>query len=181
MANRRGSRRQGPLTEEQIRERKRGYDRKYRAENPHMAFYMTSRYLAKKAGAFSDLTPEDALDIYNMPNVCAYCGKDHGENPPKRAIHIDHIIPMKQGGPNSRWNLTKVCGACNASKETESLISFRERTPAFTQVRFDAVIAGMVERSGKSTQEITQLLEQSHAFELAFQAERDRMLELLAA
>ena len=146
-----------------------------------MAFYTTSRYQSKKDGAYSDLTPEDALDIYNTPNVCAYCGKDHGDNPAKRAIHIDHIIPMKQGGPNSRWNLTKVCIACNSSKETESLISFRKRTPAFTQERFDAVVEEMAQRSGKSTAEVTQLLEQSHAFEIAFKAERERMVGLLAA
>lgn len=161
------------------RSKRREYTRKYREENPHMTFYTTSRYQAKKDGAYSDLTPEDALDIYNTPNVCAYCGKDHGDSPAKRAVHIDHIIPMKQGGPNSRWNLTKVCNGCNSSKETESLISFRERTPAFTQERFDNVVADMSQRSGKSADEITQLLEQSHAFEIAFQAERERLLSLL--
>lgn len=155
--------------------------RKYREENPHMAFYTTSRYQAKKAGAISDLSPEDALDIYLTPNICAYCGKDHGDNPKSRAVHIDHIIPMKQGGPNSRWNLTKVCIGCNSSKETESLISFRERTPAFTQERYDAVVAEMAQRSSKSAAEIAQLLEQSHAFEIAFKAERERMVGLLAA
>lgn len=153
--------------------------RKYREENPHMAFYTTSRYQSAKDDAFSDLSPEDALDIYLTPNVCAYCGKDHGDAPEKRAVHIDHIIPMKQGGPNSRWNLTKVCISCNTSKGTASLIDFRKRTPAFTQERFDAVVAEMAQRSGKSAAEITQLLEQSHAFEIAFQAERDRMLALL--
>lgn len=161
------------------RAKRREYTRKYREENPHMAFYTTSRYQAKKDGAYSDLTPGDALDIHLTPNVCAYCGKDHGDNPPKRAVHIDHIIPMKQGGPNSRWNLTKVCNGCNASKETESLISFRKRTPAFTQERFDAVVAEMAQRSGKSIARITQLIEQSHAFELAFQAERDLMLAMM--
>lgn len=144
-----------------------------------MTFLMTSQYQAKKAGVRSDLTPEDALDIYVSPNVCAYCGVDHGEEPPKRAIHVDHIIPMIQGGPNSRWNLTKVCNSCNASKGSASLVDFFERTPAFTQERFDAVVAEMAQRSGKSAADITQLLEQSHAFEIAFQAERDRLLALL--
>lgn len=181
LANRKGSKRKGPLTDEQLRERKRGYDRRYRDERPHMVFYSTSRYNAKKDGAFSDLTQEDARDIYESPNVCAYCGKDHGEDPPPRAIHIDHIIPMKQGGYNSRWNLTKVCGACNTSKKTMSLIAFRNRTPAFTQERYDAVVAGMAQLSGKTPDEIARLLEQSHAFEIAFQAERERMEAMLAA
>lgn len=155
--------------------------RQYREENPHMAFYTTSRYQASKAQAHTDLTQKDALEIYNTPNICAYCGADHGETPSKRAVHVDHIIPMVQGGHNSRWNLTKVCNGCNTSKGPASLIDFFERSPEFTQVRFDAVVAEMVRLSGKSTEEITQLLEQSHSFELAFQSERERMVELLAA
>lgn len=155
--------------------------RQYRVDNPHITFYTTSRYLAKKAGVPSDLTVEDALDIHNTPNVCAYCGKDCGEVPEKRAIHVDHIIPMVQGGHNTRWNLTKVCHRCNTSKGSASLIDFRERTAEFTHERYDAVIAAMVALSGYATEHISQLLQQSHAFEIAYQTERERMSSLLTA
>jgi 5-methylcytosine-specific restriction endonuclease McrA len=155
--------------------------RKNREKRPHMTFHMTSRYLAKRAGVFSDLTAEDALDIYETPNVCAYCGKDCGEVPAKRAVHIDHIIPMVQGGPNSRWNLTKVCNTCNNSKQSASLIDYYGRCDDFTEQRFDDVVFGMAERSGKGPEELALLLTQSHAFEIAFQAQRSRMETLLAA
>jgi 5-methylcytosine-specific restriction endonuclease McrA len=154
--------------------------RQYRVDNQHITFYTTSRYLAGKAGVTSDLTVGDALDIYNTPNVCAYCGKDCGEVPEKRAIHIDHIIPMIQGGHNTRWNITKACHSCNTSKGSASLIDFRGRTSEFTQERYNAVLAGMVARSGHSAEHITFILGQSHAFEIAYQAERERMLSLLA-
>lgn len=155
--------------------------RKYREDNPHMAFYTTSRHLAKKAGAPCTLTQEDAEDIHEMPNVCAYCGKDSGPEPSPRAVHIDHIIPMVQGGPNSRWNLTKVCNSCNASKGSASVLDFHARTPEFTDERYEAVIAEMVRLSGYSAERIAELLAQSHAFEIAHQAERARMADLLAA
>jgi len=166
---------------DESRAKHRERTREYRAKNPHITFYTTSRYLAGKAGVFSDITEADALDIYELPNVCAYCGTDHGPTPEKRAIHIDHIIPMVQGGHNTRWNLAKVCISCNTSKDSASLIDFRERTEAFTQERYDAVVAQMARLSGKSIEEITHLLEQSHEFEVAYQRERERMVLLLSA
>lgn len=154
--------------------------RQYRRDNPHMSFYSTSRYYAGLAGVPSDLTVEDALDIHNTPNVCAYCGSDHGPTPGKRMVHVDHIIPMIQGGYNTCWNLTKVCNGCNTSKGSASLLDFRSRTPEFTQERFDAVITGMVERSGLTHETVLRLLDQSNAFERAMQRERDRLTALLA-
>lgn len=154
--------------------------RQARAKEPHKTFHMTSRYHAGLAGVPSDLTVEDALDIYNTPNVCAYCGIDHGPTPGKRMIHVDHIIPMVQGGHNTRWNLTKVCNGCNSSKGSASLLDFRNRTPEFTQERFDAVVAGMAERSGLALETILRLLDQSNAFERAIKRERGRLSALLA-
>lgn len=155
--------------------------RTYRAKNPHLAFVTTSRYQAKKAGAYSDLTAEDALDIYQTPNICAYCGIDYGDSPPKRAIHIDHIIPMVQGGHNSRWNLTKVCIGCNGSKGSASLLDFYGRATEFTAERYHAVIAQMVALSGMSAEIITELLAESHAFEVAYQAQRERLAARIAS
>ncbi|GIQ63699.1 hypothetical protein PACILC2_22670 [Paenibacillus cisolokensis] len=149
--------------------------REYREQNPHTPFYTTSRYQAKKAGAFSDLTMEDAYDIYHTPDICAYCGKERGPDDGPRSFHIDHVIPLKQGGPNSRWNLVKVCASCNSSKETSSLIDFYNRKPEFTKARYDAVVKGMAEKSGFSETRITELLLSSHEFELAIEREKARM------
>jgi hypothetical protein len=144
-----------------------------------MAFYTTSRYLAKKAGVYSDLTKADAFDIYNAPDICAYCGKERGPDDGPRSFHIDHVIPMRQGGPNSRWNLVKACNSCNSSKNYDSLIAFRERTPALTEERFNAIVSDMAARSGYSIAHIHELLTQSHAFEIAFDRERAKMESLL--
>lgn len=166
---------------DKLREYTRERTRQYRADNPHLTFLSTSRYQAKKAGAYSDLTPEDALDIYNTPNICAYCGKDCGDNPAKRAIHIDHIIPMVQGGHNSRWNLTKACISCNSSKGSASLLDFYSRCDEFNEDRYAEAVAKMSALSGKSVEVIEELLAQSHAFERAYQEQRDKLVALLGA
>lgn len=153
--------------------------RKYREENPHMAFYTTSRYHAKLHGVYSDLTKEDAIDIYNLPDICAYCGKERTESDGHRAFHNDHIIPLNQGGPNSRWNITRTCNGCNASKSQGSLIDFYERTDSFTSERYEAVVSDMVELSGYSREQIDALLTQSYEFERAHLRERARLESLL--
>lgn len=124
---------------------------------------------------------EDAYDIYHTPDTCGYCGKDRNTADGKRAYHIDHIIPMIQGGPNSRWNLVKVCISCNTSKGSASLADFRSRTASLTDDRYDAIIANMAAMSGKSTEQINGLLTQSHEFEQAHQRERARLMALLVS
>ncbi|NHN31142.1 HNH endonuclease [Paenibacillus sp. S3N08] len=161
------------------REKHRLRTRSDREANPQLTFLSTSQYLAKKAGVFSDLTKEDALDIYETPNTCAYCGKVCDPTA-KRAIHIDHIVPMSQGGHNSRWNLIKVCISCNTSKSGQSLRHFYAITESFTEERYLAVISGMVERSHRSATEIDAILTQSHEFEASFNRERERLMALLS-
>jgi 5-methylcytosine-specific restriction endonuclease McrA len=50
---------------------------------------------------------------------CAYCGK-------KYPGHIDHIIPLHEGGDNSINNLFISCQSCNCSKNKKSLNEWRE-------------------------------------------------------
>ncbi|MCY9532965.1 HNH endonuclease [Paenibacillus alvei] len=154
--------------------------RRYRKENPHLSFYTTSRYLAKKEGVYSDLTQDDALDIHNLPDVCSYCGKERKPSDGKRTFHNDHIIPMVQGGFNTRWNITKVCISCNSSKGSDSLIGFRERNEKFTADRYESVVAKMVELSGLTRENIDLLLEQSYEFELLHRKQREKLTSILS-
>ncbi|MFC3344998.1 HNH endonuclease [Paenibacillus abyssi] len=160
------------------RENQRVKRQEYRAENPHLTFYSTSRYLANKASTYSDLTKEDALDIYETPDVCGYCGKAIDVSV-KRSLHIDHIVPMSQGGVNSRWNLVKVCINCNTSKGDGSLVNYYGRCPDFTEQRYEAVVNEMVRLSGRTRAEIDEILTLSHSFEIAFQNGRRQMVGAL--
>lgn len=173
-----GRKRRAAQTDED-REFHRLRTRRYREENPHLTFHTTSRYLARKADVFSDLTKEDAYDIYHSVDECAYCGKVISRDN-SREIHIDHVIPMRQGGPNSRWNLVKTCNSCNSSKNYDSLITFRSRTPEFSEERFAAVVFGMVAQSGLAETDVHALLTQSYEFEIAFERERAKLTALLS-
>lgn len=49
--------------------------------------------------------------------VCQYCGA----HPPSVILHIDHILPVSDGGGNDRGNLITSCQQCNAGKSNVHL------------------------------------------------------------
>ena len=44
--------------------------------------------------------------------TCQYCG----QQPPGVVLHIDHILPVVEGGTNEELNLITSCAACNLGK-----------------------------------------------------------------
>ena len=53
--------------------------------------------------------------------TCQLCGAGPGDPDPsdpnrKVTLHIDHIIPISQGGENERDNLRVLCSACNQGR-----------------------------------------------------------------
>lgn len=44
--------------------------------------------------------------------VCQYCGA----HPPQVILHVDHIVPVAEGGGNEVANLITACSACNLGK-----------------------------------------------------------------
>lgn len=69
--------------------------------------------LAGNGGSFTD------KDIANMRAIqqghCCYCGR-LGQH-----LHLEHIIPITQGGPSDSWNLALACQKCNSSKSNRTL------------------------------------------------------------
>jgi hypothetical protein len=51
--------------------------------------------------------------------VCQYCGS----HPPSVILHVDHIIPVKEGGENDMDNLITSCATCNLGKSANLLTS----------------------------------------------------------
>lgn len=49
--------------------------------------------------------------------VCQYCGA----HPPSVILHVDHILPVSDGGGNDRGNLITSCQTCNAGKSNVPL------------------------------------------------------------
>jgi 5-methylcytosine-specific restriction endonuclease McrA len=44
--------------------------------------------------------------------ICAYCQRQHDPD----VLHIDHIIPIAQGGPHQASNICLACSRCNRNK-----------------------------------------------------------------
>ena len=50
---------------------------------------------------------------------CQYCGA----TPPAVILHVDHIVPVKEGGTNEETNLVTSCDKCNLGKSATPLSS----------------------------------------------------------
>lgn len=59
---------------------------------------------------------------------CSYCGAPAEISERTRGREgrgkLDHVVARARGGGDEWWNLTAVCGSCNSSKRTSSLIGF---------------------------------------------------------
>lgn len=83
------------------------------------------------------------------PN-CAYCGC----TPEK--VHIDHIVPMAQGGSNMPDNLALSCHACNIGKGYSSLDEWINRLQhAGDSRRVTSVCLFLLRRAGLLHEELT--------------------------
>lgn len=124
------------LTAEQRRTNDRAssreYARRWRAENPdesrrrrreHMATYGPdyrhgwNHYNRLRRASIErpdDLSVEYVSILRGDP--CGYCGA--------RMEHVDHIVPIRDGGTGAWDNLTAACADCNARKNTRPLLSF---------------------------------------------------------
>ena len=56
--------------------------------------------------------------------LCVYCRARLGVGMPS---HIDHVVPVAQGGFNQRDNLQLLCSACNLRKADRTDAEFRHR------------------------------------------------------
>lgn len=50
---------------------------------------------------------------------CTYCGKTAG---PGVVLHVDHVIPVADGGPTTEDNLVTACDECNLGKSAGSVL-----------------------------------------------------------
>jgi 5-methylcytosine-specific restriction endonuclease McrA len=52
--------------------------------------------------------------VFREEHYCRRCGADG-----QPTDHLDHIVPSRQGGNNTRENYQRLCANCNARKSHE--------------------------------------------------------------
>lgn len=99
---------------EHMEERKE-YNRRWARENLEAMQEKGRRRRARKAGADVGDVPADVRDILyeRQEGRCVYCGLPLSEGD---GIHLDHVVPLAQGGAHSMENLVLACAPCNLSK-----------------------------------------------------------------
>jgi 5-methylcytosine-specific restriction endonuclease McrA len=84
----------------------------YQKANRELCRAISRNYVARKRGATGSHTPADIESFYaEQDGRCAYCME-----PLTARAHVDHIIPLIQGGSNDPSNLCLACPTCNQGK-----------------------------------------------------------------
>ncbi|SEJ55274.1 HNH endonuclease [Frateuria terrea] len=72
------------------------------------------------AGKRKPLSKRTRFEVFKRDSfTCQYCGS----HPPEAVLHVDHIVPVAEGGQNDMDNLVTACDHCNLGKGAVSLQS----------------------------------------------------------
>ena len=89
----------------------RNASRAYRIANPDVVRAHNQRRRARKQGNGGKFTHQELSTMRIVQaGVCAYCQYQYD------LLTIDHIIPLRQGGPHQATNICLACRRCNSSK-----------------------------------------------------------------
>jgi len=95
--------------------RSRQNSKNWQKNNPEARKAITQTRRARKYGQGESFKKEDVITLeISQKNKCVYCkvllnGK----------YHIDHIMPLKLGGNNSKDNIQLLCQPCNNKKSSK--------------------------------------------------------------
>ena len=106
----------------------REYQRKHKKENPHLKRESERRRRAKRfENGFEMYKESTVLEIYG--SNCHIClspidllaPRQPGLNGWEMGLHIDHVVPLSKGGPDTIENVRPAHGACNVKKHAKTL------------------------------------------------------------
>lgn len=66
-------------------------------------------------------------------NACAYCGAGGVE------LHIEHVVPISQGGTHTLGNVIPACQSCNFSKAANQVEAWYRHQPFFCERRWGKI------------------------------------------
>ncbi len=99
--------------------------KQWRIDNPEKRKISHSLSKAKRRallkGVRNTLTAEQIREQYSeQTGECVYCYVDVGND-----YHVDHIIPIINGGENTKDNIVIACPRCNLSKGVKTVEEFK--------------------------------------------------------
>ena len=94
--------------------------RHYKANNGHGGAYdfWRAASCARRRGATQFCTEQEWADL-RKGTACAWC--EVGLHP--SFTHVDHVIPLCEGGQHTRDNLVLSCANCNVRREWERKVN----------------------------------------------------------
>ncbi len=109
-------------------EKEKSYQRQHKKENPHLKRESERRRRANRFNnGFEYYKESEVLELYG--DSCHICnikidlsaprlpGLDGWEN----GLHIDHLVPLSKGGPDTLDNVRPSHGSCNVRKHAKTL------------------------------------------------------------
>ena len=105
------------------REHSLEYSKDHKKENrvSYTAAENKRRALKKNINTDCDYKKEDVLFLLvKQGNKCIYCKSKMIK------YHVDHIVPIKLGGDNSKYNIQILCPTCNMRKNAKHPVKFAQ-------------------------------------------------------
>lgn len=112
------------------KEIKKQYLREYYAKNTEQfAVYGRKRRALKFANGHEAYTTQQVLDTYGTD--CHIClepidldaPRKQGEPGWEKGLHLDHVLPLKLGGPDKLANVKPAHGECNIRKNAREMVT----------------------------------------------------------
>lgn len=105
------------------RDKARAYSREYRAKNPEKYGEQSRRRRAQRLNnGFAKYSEKEMLETYGTS--CHLCGSEVDLSAPRQCgkygwelgLHVDHVLPIAQGGPDTLENVRPAHAKCNISR-----------------------------------------------------------------
>lgn len=96
--------------------------KKWKAEHPEAGRIYDQRKRARKIKNGGHLSKGLANKLFKLQfGKCPCCRRPLGQD-----YHLDHIMPLKRGGPNEDSNIQLLCPDCNMSKHAKHPVDFMQ-------------------------------------------------------
>ncbi|MEI3606904.1 HNH endonuclease [Pseudogracilibacillus sp. SE30717A] len=116
--------------------------------------YAGLKYRAEQAGQPLEVTRKELQALFaTFDGKCIYCGISEEET--GESHHVDHVIPVSEGGRHHRSNLVLACASCNASKNNAPFIEFYMRKKdKISDENFNTIVYFISLMSGQPVDEV---------------------------